>query len=419
MSHEFSDKHGEDAVQTSVLTPTAVSERIYSLDVLRGFAVLGILLMNIQSFSMVDPTYFNPSVFGDLTGINYAVWLGSHLLADMKFITIFSLLFGAGIVLLCERVEQRGGKPANIHYRRILWLLLFGLIHAYLLWHGDILVWYSFSALIAYLFWRLRPEWLIFWSLLLLLIGTGIYLIAQLTLSYWPQEVIAGNASYWSPPEEVILHRLEAFRGDWIGQLKERIPTSLVLHTFVYMIFGVWRILGVMLAGMALFKWGILSARQSNRFYLIAMMGGIIIGLPLIGYGAHQHFVHDWSVKYSLYGGSLYNYWGSLLVATAYLSGIMIICRNEWLRGLQRRLSAVGRMAFSNYILQTLICTTLFYGHGFGLFGNIPRWGQLLITTGVWAVLVLFSNMWLARFRIGPLEWLWRTMTYRKKQLIR
>jgi uncharacterized protein len=419
MANETSNNNSGNALQAAVLAPTAVSKRIYSLDVLRGFAVLGILLMNIQSFSMVDPTYFNPSVFGDMTGINYFVWLGSHLLADMKFVTIFSLLFGAGIVLFCERVVSRGGKPIGIHYRRTLWLLFFGLTHAYLLWHGDILVWYSFSAFIAYLFWRFRPGWLIFWSLLLLFIGTAIYLMAQLSMPYWPKEAIAGNTSYWSPPEEVILHRLDTFRGGWVSQLSERIPTSLMFHTFVYVIFGMWRTVGVMLAGMALFKWGILSAKRSNRFYLIAILGGIIIGLPLIGYGAHQHFVHDWSVKYSLYGGSLYNYWGSLFVAMAYLSCIMLICRNEWLKNLQRRLSAVGRLAFSNYILQTLICTAIFYGHGFGLFGSVPRWGQLLITITVWVILVIFSNIWLARFRLGPLEWLWRTLTYRRKQPIR
>jgi uncharacterized protein len=129
-------------------------ERITSLDVLRGFAVLGILVMNIQSFAMVDPTYFNPTTSGDLTGINLVVWWLSHLLVDSKFMAIFSMLFGAGIVLSCSRVERRGDRPARFHYRRTFGLLFFGVLHAYLLWSGDILFWYSLSAIIAYLFWR-------------------------------------------------------------------------------------------------------------------------------------------------------------------------------------------------------------------------------------------------------------------------
>jgi uncharacterized protein len=400
-------------------TPTDPLGRIESLDVLRGFSVLGILMMNIQSFSMVDPAYFNPTVFGDLTGINFAVWLGSHLFFDTKFMTLFTLLFGAGIVLMTRRVEEKGCRPARLHYRRILWLLLFGLIHAYLLWHGDILVWYSLSALIAYLFLRVRPGWLLLWSLLLMLTGTGIYALAQWSIPFWPPEAIKGTAQYWIPSAEVIGQRLEAFRGGWLDQMSERVPGSLMMHTIVYLIFGIWRTVGVMLAGMALMKWGIISAEKSNRFYTVTLLTGFVIGLPLIGYGASQHIAHDWSLKYSLYGGVLPNYWGSLLVAAAYLSFWMLSCKNQWFGGIRRSLARVGRMAFTNYILQTLICTTLFYGHGFGMFGLVPRWGQLAITVAIWIVLIVASNHWMTRFRFGPLEWLWRTLTYGKRQPMR
>ncbi|MCK4606090.1 MAG: DUF418 domain-containing protein [candidate division Zixibacteria bacterium] len=400
-------------------TPVGLSRRIESIDVLRGFAVLGILVMNIQSYSMVDPAYFNPTVFGDWTGINFAVWLVSHLFFDTKFMTLFTLLFGAGIVLMARRIEERGYSPASLHYRRILWLLLFGLIHAYMLWHGDILVWYSLSALLAYFFWRVRPGWLLFWSLLLLLIGTGIYALIQWSMPFWPPEAITGNAQYWTPSAEVIAQRLEAFRGGWLDQMSERVQGSLMLHTFVYLSFGVWRTIGVMLAGMALMKWGIISAEKSNRFYTVTLLIGFVVGLPLIGYGASQHIAHDWSLKYSLYGGMLPNYWGSLLVAAAYLSFWMLSCKNQWLSCIRRSLARVGRMAFSNYILQTLICTTLFYGHGFGLFGQIPRWGQLAITVTIWVVLIMASDLWMTRFRFGPLEWLWRTLTYGKRQPMR
>jgi uncharacterized protein len=390
----------------TALQPVTGAERIASLDVLRGFAVLGILVMNIQSFAMVDPTYFNPTVSLDLTGINLAVWWLSHVLVDSKFMAIFSILFGAGIVLACSRFEQRGGRPAQFHYRRTFGLLLFGVLHAYLLWSGDILVWYSMSAIIAYLFWRTRPGWLLFWALALLLIGTGLYLLFQWSMSYWPPEAIEGIAAYWNPPPELIQQRLDAYRGGWLDQMSERVPTSLMLHTFVYLIFAFWRTLGMMLLGMAFFKWGILTAQRSNRFYIVALTIGFAIGFPIVLYGALQNFAHDWDVSHSMF----------VLVATGYISVIMLLCRSGRLQGVQDRLTPVGRTAFTGYILQTLICTSIFFGHGFGLYGSIERWQQALIVVAVWIAVILFANLWLAQYRMGPLEWLWRTLTYGARQ---
>lgn len=392
--------------------PVAGAERIVVLDVLRGFAVLGILVMNIQSFAMVDPTYFNPTVSLDLTGINLAVWWLSHVLVDLKFMAIFSMLFGGGIVLACSRVERRGGRPARFHYRRTFGLLLFGVLHAYLLWVGDILVWYGLSALIAYLFWRARPGWLLFWAVLVLSIGAGLYVLFQWSLPHWPPEALAQNEAYWDPPPELLRQRLDAYRGSWLDQMSERIPTALMLHTFVYLLWGMWRTLGLMLLGMAYFKWGILTGERSDRFYSVASIAGFGIGLPVVTFGAWRNFVHDWALSYSMFIGTLPNYAASVLVATAYVAAVVVVCRSGRLRGVRARLAPVGRAAFSCYILQTLVCTTIFYGHGLGLYGLVERWQQALIVIGVWTVVIVFANSWLARFRMGPLEWLWRSLTY-------
>ena len=115
------------------------TSRPLSLDTLRGFALLGILVMNIMSFSMIFSAYFNPTNYGDLTGANYWVWFLSHTLFDQKFMTLFSMMFGAGVVLFTERAEAKGESPRRLHYRRMLWLILFGLTHGFLLWYGDIL----------------------------------------------------------------------------------------------------------------------------------------------------------------------------------------------------------------------------------------------------------------------------------------
>ena len=150
---------------TAKSTPVTASERIQSLDLLRGFAVLGILIMNIQSFAMIQAAYINPTAYGDLTGINKLVWILSHLFADQKFMSIFSILFGAGVLLFTMRAEDKGFRSGRLHYRRSLWLILIGMVHAYLLWYGDILVTYGLCALLAYVFRKVRPKRLLITAL--------------------------------------------------------------------------------------------------------------------------------------------------------------------------------------------------------------------------------------------------------------
>ena len=142
------------------LGPIGGSQRILSLDVLRGVAVLGILVMNIQCFAMIMAAYINPTTYGSLEGVNGWVWYLGHLFADMKFMTIFSMLFGAGVIVMTSRREAAGQGSAGVHYRRMAWLLVFGLVHAHLLWYGDILYHYAMCGFVLYLF-RKAPPWLL------------------------------------------------------------------------------------------------------------------------------------------------------------------------------------------------------------------------------------------------------------------
>ena len=168
--------------------PVGLGERIQSLDVLRVFAVLGILVMNVQSMSMPEAAYFNPTAYGDLGGINRIVWQLGQLLADQKFMTLFSILFGAGVVLFASRCEDKGVRPAGLHYRRSIWLLLFGLLHAYLLWFGDILYAYGMCALVVYLFRRRSPWTLLVLGVLSLGFCSGLNLFFGWSMPYWPPE---------------------------------------------------------------------------------------------------------------------------------------------------------------------------------------------------------------------------------------
>ncbi len=401
------------------LVPTASDARMPSLDLLRGVAVLGILIMNVQFFAMIHAAYFNPTSFGDLTGLNYAAWWFAHVFADQKFMTIFSALFGAGIVLMGERVEARGGSPAWLHYKRTFWLLAFGAAHAYLLWYGDILFVYGLCALVVIWFRRRRPVTQFAAGLALLAIGSALYFLAGLSLPNWPPEQYQQALSAWAPSAAKVAEEVAAYQGSWREQMAHRVPTSVEFHTIAFAFWGFWRAAGLMLIGMALYRWGLFSAKLSAGAYRRLMVLGFGVGLPLVLYGWHQHEARGWDYDYSYFLGSQYNYWGSLFVSLAYVCVVMLWFGSGSLPALAKRLVAVGRMAFSNYILQTLILTTIFYGHGFGWFGGPTRWQQLLIMLGVWTVSLLVSPWWLGRYRFGPLEWLWRSLTYASWQPLR
>ena len=396
--------------------PSSSSDhRIASLDVLRGFAVLGILVMNIQAFSMPEAAYLNPTMWGDLTGINLAVWHFSHLLADTKFITIFSMLFGAGVCLFADRVEARGGRTAALHYRRMFWLFGFGLAHAYLLWIGDILVSYALCGCLVFLLRNSQARTLACAGVAVFSVSTLLYLfIGIVTLKeVLPPEIIAElRTSWWAPSEAWRLAEVEAYRGGWIEQQPLRVEGSLGKHLYSFPLLLLWRCAGMMLVGMALYKWGVLSAARGSRFYRRLAVVGIAGGAVAVIAGTWIDFATGWSWPNSVFFWSQLNYWGGVAMALGYVGAVMLALRRGWLPGLQTRLAAVGRMAFTNYIAQTLVCTTIFYGHGIGLFGSAPRWQQALIVGAVCAAQLWWSPIWLRRFRTGPLEWLWRTLTY-------
>jgi uncharacterized protein len=403
---------------SSLLGPTAEPERISSLDTLRGFALLGILVMNIQSFAMPFSAYMNPTNYGDLHGINFAVWIAGHLLFDQKFISMFSMMFGAGVVLMTTRMEARGEKPARFHYRRMLWLLLFGLLHAYLLWYGDILVLYALCGMLIYPARRWKPRTLLIVGVASLAVGSLLSLFFGLTMPYWPPENVTEVETMWHPTSEKINAELQAYHGGWLKQMEHRVPTTFEFETFGTLMFF-WKPAGLMLLGMAFYRMGVFAAQASRAFYAGLVAAGVVVGLPLVGYGVYRNFDAAWQLRYSMFLGAQWNYWGSLPVALAWVGALMLICKSGAWRGLTSRLAAVGQMAFTNYLLHTFICITIFYGHGFGWFGSAARWQQALVVAGVWAFQLIVSPLWLRHFGFGPFEWLWRSLTYSTRQPFR
>lgn len=393
-------------------SPVAASDRIASLDVLRGFAVLGILVMNIQAFAMPSAAYFNPTVYGDLSGINFFVWLVGYLFVDQKFLSMFSLLFGAGICLFADRVEARSGRSAGLHYRRMFYLLLFGLVHAYFLWSGDVLVTYALCGSVLFLLRNRSPRTLVVIGLAVFSVASILYTATGMTTEFISDKDAAEIIAFWAPDAAKIDAELLAYRGGWFTQQAQRSTDTLAMHTLALPIRLLWQSAGLMLLGMALYRWQILSAARSTVFYRRLALIGFGVSIPVVAAGAWWNFAVGWSWERSMFLGSQFSYWGSLAMAFGYVGLAMLAVRRRWFSALQMRLAATGRMAFTNYIAQTLICTTIFYGHGFGLFGRVDRWQQAIVVFAVWGIQLWWSPLVLRRFRYGPLEWSWRELTY-------
>ena len=394
--------------------PVKQRNRIITLDVLRGFALLGILLMNIQSFSMIDAAYLNPTANASLDGANRWVWYFCSLLVDLKFMGLFSILFGAGIGLMADKSIRQNSSATALHYRRMFTLLLIGLAHAYLIWSGDILVMYSICGSFVYLVARLSARWLLALGSLSLLIGLSIWTLLGLAILIAPESEMAElRESDWQPTPELVQEELAVFRGSWREQQQRRTVSTFQMHLIGLPIMF-WRTCGMMLIGMAMFRVGVLSGDRSNITYVSMAAVGFVIGFPIIAWGIHWNISNDWSMRTSLFLGTLPNQIGSIFVSLGYIGMIILLLRSRVGDFMQATLAPVGRMALTNYLGQSVICTFLFYGHGFGWIGTVDRVGQLLIVLCVWAFQIISSMLWMAKFRFGPMEYCWRKMTYGK-----
>lgn len=401
------------------IAPPREPARVASLDVLRGVALLGILLMNVQAFAMVGSAYDNPTSYGDLTGANYWTWLVEHLLIDEKMYGTFAMLFGAGILLMRRNVERSGGPAAKLHYRRMGWLIVFGLLHAHLLWSGDILYTYGVCGLIAYRFCNAPPRRLAAVGLLFIAVGSTIMIATGRWMRSWPPSRVASfEQDMWRPTPAQIADEERVQRGSWRDQLPGRSEDALAMETLFFVAQTGWKTLGLMLVGMAFLKTGILGAGRSRKVYLLTIAAGLLVGIPVELYGVARDAAAHWDVRWSFFFGSQFKYWGSVFVACAWIGAVMLASTSSLAR-FTAPLAALGRTALTNYILQTLICTTLFSGWGFALFGRLDRVAQLGVVAAVWVVQLTLAPLWLRRFRLGPLEWVWRSLTYGKVQPMR
>ncbi len=396
--------------------PTALQSRLLNIDIIRGIALLGILLMNIQAFSMNFSAYSNPTSFGDLSGINFYVYYLSHIFADQKFMTIFSILFGVGIVLMAENIERKGGNPGKIHYKRMFILAIFGLLHAYLLWFGDILFPYALAGMIAYTARKKSVRFLLITAFLSIGFCSLVMYLISFAIPMMEEADLQNMLAMWAPTQEMIDKDILVNQASWLGQMEHRNFMASKMQTNV--LFYLFRVVGLMMIGMALFKLDFFGKRFSNRSLVISAVITLALGLLLVITGNQANFDSGWGLD-SMMSGIQPNYWGSILMAYSYMSLLIVFCRSPALIKLKNLFANVGKMALTNYLSHTLICGFIFYGWGLGFYGSFERSDMLLVVLGVWTFQLFFSSFWMARYQFGPFEWLWRSMTYGKRQSLK
>lgn len=373
-------------------------ERNVTLDFVRGVAILGILLLNISAFGLPKAAYLNPAWYGDITRADAWTWAALDLFAQAKFLTLFALLFGAGLQMLLPR-----GK--RWIQSRLTLLVLLGFIHALFFWDGDILLAYGLVGLICWRLVRDAPsvKSLFNTGVVLYLAGIGVLLLLG---------TISGNeiSRAWTPDASALLYEKYWKLNGGVEAISNRIDglsNSLLALGAQY---G-WQLAGMMLLGAALMRSGWLKGQYSLHHYrrtgVLLIVAGVLINLPAI--------IAQWQLDWT------WRWCGFLLQAPRELSapfqtlGYAALMFGFWPQLSRSKLviaiASVGRMALSNYLLQTLICTTLFYH--FGLFMKFDRLGLLLFVVPVWLANLLFSVIWLRFWRQGPVEWLWRQLTLR------
>jgi uncharacterized protein len=430
--------------------PLGTNDRISAIDILRGVAVLGILLVNIEDFGLPHADKSAPGtewvgdyVPPDLAGVSLFAWTAMRALFEGKMRAIFSMLFGAGGVLLISRLENRGAgiRAAEIYVRRTLWLLLFGLAHAYLFWEGDILYGYALGGLFLLPFRSLSPRALVVGGALVLSLSVPrAALVAIHRADLRAQVAVAAAhegarrvlskkesdaAEEWQdlkdtfhPDADARAEEVEEHRGGYGARFARRAELVAVVESSDYYAWAFFDTFGMMLVGMGLLRAGVLTAARSVRFYLFLAAVGFGVGLP-IGAAASDMLYRDRydPVAVAWLTGAYEP--ARLAVALAHIALVMLFVRAGRARWLASTLSDVGRMALTNYLTATVLCTTLFEGYGFGQFAALGRAQLYLVVLGVWCVQVVFSRLWMRAYRFGPAEWAWRSLTYWTRQPMR
>ncbi|CAE7418834.1 yxaH, partial [Symbiodinium necroappetens] len=442
------DLSGTEALVGWITRAEGEPNRILTIDVVRGVALLGIFAMNIMTFAMPFAAYMNPTAYPPVPfeGVNRWTYFIVHFVFDMKMMTLFSMLFGVGVMVYAEKIS-RGAEVSAVRrlwFKRMLILLCIGMVHAYFIWEGDILVSYAVAGM-ALLWWLRRlPAWA------MVLIAVPFTIFPHLM---WAQQGVAYHFMHVaeSPPDwfiqatgidepenrEKLLTNLEplqemmaptpeqtaeleaTYRGGYLTLLPYRAEQSFYMQAFMIPLFMLWRAAAMMLIGAALYKWRVVTGERSTSFYVKFTALNYLVGVPLLVGGMLYNDSIDFSPGLLIAIGMQFNAIGSVPMAMGHMGLIILIARAVPTALIVRSLSAVGRMALTNYLMHGIIASIIFYGYGFALYGQMDRLEQQMVVVAVWAAQLIWSPLWLKHFRFGPAEWAWRSLTYGKPQPMR
>lgn len=410
---------------------------------MRGIAVLGILMMNITGFGLPN-SYDDPTVWGGDSPADIAVWRVMSLLFEGTMRGLFTLLFGASALLFLQRHAARAAdmRPADLYFRRTLWLIVLGLINGYvLLWSGDVLFYYGIAGLILFVFRNLPPRKLLALATVLMMLQTSVSVVewhdyrdskqqaqaasarqaAGETLTAEEMEAIdafATNESDWRPSRNDLEATIESIRESYVGAFSVLSAHTWFMETQFFFRHGIVECLGMMLLGMALLKLGVLTGAASTRTYATMIVVGYAIGLPVNAFEIRAIEAAGFSPESLVRTFMTYDL-GRIPTTLAHLGVIGLLCRTPRLSGVSRLFAAAGQMALTNYLSQSLLCLFIFTGVGFALYGQLSRHELYYIVAAIWIVQLAWSPVWLKHFRYGPAEWVWRSLTYWRWQPLR
>ena len=412
-----------EAAATEPAVPVTSEGRVASLDFIRGIAVLGILAANIVAFGQPFQAYMYPDAFAVPAGAGSDwMWAAQFVLIDGKMRGLFTLLFGAGLALFMEKAWARGATRW-LQARRLFWLLIFGMIHFYLIWRGDILILYAVSGFVAMLCLRWKAKTQLVVGVLGYIAGALIYL-AMMSSPYFIAETPLGEQPQFAETRIAMAGQMEAdladghaelgiIGGGSYGDYVTHVVSEHGSDPFTMLVIFALETLPLMLIGMALYRIGLFSGgtdpAKTRLWGWIGVIGGTLLTIPIA----------LWAI------GTGLSYWGTIaafmgfsplprlpvVMGLAALLALWGAHANGWLG---ERLAAAGRMAFSNYLGTSILMMLVFHGWAGGLYGELNRAGLYVVVFLAWILMLAWSKPWLARFRFGPLEWLWRCLTYMK-----
>ena len=433
--------YAETAGASGTAGPVTEKQRIRSIDTLRGLALLGILLLNIITFANPFAAYYDPRVDGADSGLNLAVAMAVDIWFEGSFRAIFSMLFGAGLLIFIDKPSVDANVTKSLYYRRTVLLIGFGLFNSYfLVWAGDILYAYGMTGLLLYFFRDFPARKLAQFAALILLLlgllhigshfaGRAIYaeyqtvasLPADSEISADQQQILDNwdlfQRQQFAAPDQVA-EQIEARQSGYINNFLVTAEINIAFQGVIFLLNNLWDAGAMMLLGMAFMKWKILDASRSMSFYLKMTAIGFGVGLTINTWEVVTYVSSGFEPFWAAAARPSYDV-GRMAMALGYIGLVMIICKLDILVWLRYALARVGQMALTNYLSQSLICNIIFMGFGFGLFAQLERFEIYYVVFGVWVFQILFSVYWLKHYRYGPAEWLWRSLTYKKKQSLR